>query len=119
MRRLLALCSLSLVALGSCAATLTVRATAPIWDNLGTCSNPLLGPRTGPTVLHFEWSGPVSGEDSVLTTAGTQIQFNKNGVPAGLYTIRAWASDAAGPSLCDTTISKRFGGPPHKPTGVN
>lgn len=119
MRRLTAILLLPLVLLASCAATLTVRATAPIYDNLGTCSSPLLGPRTGVTVMHFEWSGPVSGEDSVTTTAGTQIQFNKNGIPAGLYTIRAWASDAAGPSLCDTTITKRFGGPPHKPTGVN
>ena len=118
MKRLLCLCSLSLVALGSCAATLTVRATAPLSDNLGTCSAPLLGPRTGATVIHFEWQGPVSGVDSVLTTAGTQVTFTRNGIPAGTYTIRSWASDAGGAG-CDTVITKRFGGPPWKPQAVN
>lgn len=118
MRRLGALLLLSVIGFSSCAATLSVKATAPLQDNLGTCTAPILGPRSGVTVLHFAWTGPVSGEDSVATIAGTQVTFTKNGIPAGVYDIRAWASDAGGPG-CDTTITKRFGGPPHKPSGVN
>jgi hypothetical protein len=114
MKRLLILLG---VLLSGCAATFVVRATAPINDNVGTCAAPLLGPRSGVTVMHFEWTGPISGEDSVSTTAGTQVTFQKNGFPAGLYSIRAWASDLGGAG-CDTTISKRFGGPPGKPQGV-
>lgn len=114
MRFLLGGLLLALVAFSSCAATLTVRATAPIYDNAGTCTLPLIGPRSGATVMHFAWAGPVTGEDSVATSSGTLVTFTKQ-VPAGLYTIRAWASDSGGAG-CDTTISRRFGGPPARPS---
>lgn len=108
---------LILILLASCGATLSVRGTAPTMDNAGSCLFPVLGARVGFTVMHFAWQGAVAGEDSVITTAGTLVTFTKNGIPAGLYTIRAWASDSAGVG-CDTIITRRFGGPPSK-VGIN
>ena len=97
-------------------ATLIIRATAPISDNsaVSCLSSPVLGARSGFTVIHFAWSGPSAGEDSITTIAGTLVTFSRGGAPAGLYTIRCWASDSAGVG-CDTSMVRRFGGPPHKP----
>jgi len=114
MKRIAALLALLSVLLTSCAATLIVRGTAPVQDNSGTCIAPILGPRSGATMMHFAWTGPAVGEDSISTVAGTQVTLTRNGVPAGIYTIRAWASDSGGAG-CDTSIVLRFGGPPKKP----
>lgn len=115
MKRVALVLMLAALASPAAAATLTVRGTAPVNDNLGTCSAPQLGTRSGATVMHFEWSGAVNGEDSVSTAAGVQVTFSRNGIPAGTYNIRGWASDGGGAG-CDTTIVRRFGGPPWKPT---
>ena len=116
MRRLGATLLLLLILLASTSATLIVRATAPLFDNsaVSCLSTPILGARSGFTVLHFAWSGPTAGEDSITTTAGSLVTLSRGGVPAGLYTIRSWASDSAGVG-CDTSVVRRFGGPPHKP----
>ena len=114
-RKLLAVVSLGAVLLSSCAATLRLSATAPIQDDdRATCTaTPILTARTGFTRMHFAWVGAVSGQDSLTTTAGTLVNFVRTGIPAGLYTVRAWASDSAGVS-CDTTITLQLGGPPAK-----
>lgn len=104
--------SLARILAGSLFALLVVRGTAPPNDNSGSCTAPILAPRIGTTVMHFAWSGPVAGEDSVSTSAGTLITFTRN-VPAGTYLIRAWASDGGGAG-CDTSIVRHFGGPPWK-----
>lgn len=112
MRRLALLVLLALVALSSCAATLRVTASAPTFDNDGTCGSPVLLPATAgaPRVLHFQWSGPASGEDSVATIVGAPVTFSRN-VPAGTYTVRGWASSSGGAG-CDTTVSRTLVVPP-------
>jgi hypothetical protein len=94
-----------------------MRATAPLLDNdSASCTTlvPVAVPVGAPRVMHFAWSGPASGEDSVVTTAGTLIVMNR-GVPAGTYVVRAWASDAGGPG-CDTTTTIVAKAPPWKPS---
>lgn len=118
MKKPLLMSLILLAALTSCGATLRVKATAPTNDNDGSCAAPVLyaAPAAAPRVLHFAWTGPVSGEDSVTTTAGTLVTYTR-GVPPGTYTVRAWASDAGGPG-CDTTTVVVVKAPPAKPTLV-
>ena len=99
----------------SCGATLKLSATAPTQYNDGTCTLPLLIPTaaSNPVRVHFAWIGPSSGEDSVSTTAGSPVSIQKQ-VPAGTYTVRAWATDAGGIG-CDTTITVVLKAPPDKP----
>ncbi len=107
----------ALVALSSCGSALRVKATAPTQDNDGTCSAPVLYPAGAvPRMMHFAYSGPVAGEDSIATTAGTTVTFTRT-VPPGTYTVRAWASDAGGPG-CDTTTVVVVKAPPARPTLV-
>jgi len=117
-KKLTASCLLLLIALSSCSATLRVKATAPTNDNDGTCAGPVLVamPAGTPRVMHFAWAGPVSGEDSISTTAGTLVTFSR-GVPPGIYTVRTWASDAGGVG-CDTTATFVVKAPPARPTLV-
>ena len=91
-----------------------MRATAPTLLNGGTCAAPVLSVSPAwPMMLHFAWSGPAAGEDSVPANPGQLIAWSRN-VPAGSYTVRGWASNAYG-SLCDTTITKTAGDPPGLP----
>ncbi len=118
MRKAILLAGLLLVALTSCSATLRVKATAPTNDNDGSCAAPVLYavPAGTARVMHFAWTGPASGEDSVATTAGTLVTYSR-GVPPGTYTVRTWASDAGGAG-CDTTATVVVKAPPARPTLV-
>lgn len=115
MKRLGILLALALVLVSSCNAVMRVRATAPALDNDGTCTAPvnITIAANAPRVMHFAWSGVVSGEDSIFTTAGQPVVLVKL-VPPGAYAVRAWASDAGGPG-CDTTITVTVKAPPAKP----
>lgn len=111
-RTLLAIVLLAGVAFSSCGATLRLSATAPAQDNDGTCSTPALSssPAGAARVVHFSWSGPAAGEDSILTTAGTPVTYSAT-VPPGVYTIRGWATGPGGVG-CDTTIVRTVTAPP-------
>jgi len=114
MRRFLfALLALGLIG-SSCAATLRLSGTAPTQDNISqSCSAPILTARgSAPVAVHFAWSGPVTGEDSLLTVTGALITFTRN-LPAGSYLVRCWASDSGGVG-CDTTLAVNLKGPPWK-----
>ena len=78
-RASLVLIALALTAFTSCGATLRLSATAPTQDNDGTCTVPVLSnsPAGAQRALHFSWSGPVSGEDSVATTAGSPVTYTR------------------------------------------
>ena len=113
MRKILSIVLLALVALTSCSAMLNLRCTAPVND--GTCATRVLLPTpVHPMYVHFAWSGLSSGEDSVATTSGSVVNFSRQ-VPAGIYTVRAWASDLGGAS-CDTIITVVVKAPPDKVT---
>ena len=103
------------LALGSCASTMRLTATAPTQDNDGTCTVPvLLAANAGAArVVHFAWSGPEAGEDSVVTTVGAPVSLVRT-IRPGTYTIRAWASSSAGVS-CDTTLVRTYSSPPWRP----
>lgn len=118
MKRLTVFGLLMLIALSSCSATLRVKATAPTNDNDGTCAAPVLyGTPVGtPRVVHFAWTGPAAGEDSITTTAGALVTYSRT-VPPGMYTVRVWASDAGGVG-CDTTTTTVVKAPPARPTLV-
>lgn len=111
-RASLVLIALALAAFTSCGATLRLSATAPTQDNDGTCTVPALSnsPAGAQRALHFSWSGPVSGEDSVATTAGSPVTYTRT-VPPGVYTVRGWASGPGGVG-CDTVIVVTVTAPP-------
>jgi len=98
----------------SCAhsATLTIRGTAPAVDNAGTCAAPLGTPMTAGALVmvHVDVTGPAAFADSLTVTSGAPFTFARN-VPAGTYTIRAWAKDAGGAG-CDTLVSVTVKNPP-------
>lgn len=100
----------------SCAhpATLTVRGTAPAQDNAGTCTTPTLAAATPGALVtvHVLTAGPAAREDSLLVPAGSPFAFTWQ-VPAGTYTVRAWATDAGGTG-CDTTLTVTVKNPPWK-----
>lgn len=88
------------------AATLKVRAVAPDLDNGGSCTAPVLIPRSDSCWVHFQWISPSRiGEDSVRAAAGQPVALTVN-VPPGIYTIRSWASDVGGAG-CDTSATVR------------
>lgn len=109
--------------LACCGATLTMRGTSPLYDNgaLTCTATPLLvqEPVGAYRVVHFRWTGPVAGEDSVVAGAGSTATITRQ-VPAGTYTVCAWASDSAGfvpkadGTPCDTCMVKVVKGGPHK-----
>ncbi|MBI5710013.1 MAG: hypothetical protein HZC42_06880 [Candidatus Eisenbacteria bacterium] len=114
--RLLFLASLgALLNFSSCAATLRMRASAPQYDNDGSCAVPLLLSRAAQDScwIHFAWSGPAAGEDSARGAPGQLVSLVRT-VPAGLYQLRGWASDAGGIG-CDTTIAVTVRAAPWKP----
>jgi homogentisate 1,2-dioxygenase len=115
MKRLPLLLSAMLLALASCSATLRLHATAPTLDNdSASCTAVVLVPRlpTDPVTVHFSWTGPRSGEDSVVTVSGGAVSIALN-VPAGTYTVHAWGSDAGGAG-CDTMFTTRAKAAPWK-----
>lgn len=114
MKRIAFLLVLSLVAFSSCSAKLTMTASAPVADNDGTCTVPvLIAVSSGsPRMMHFSWTGPTNGEDSVSTVSGSVVSVTRTVAP-GVYTIREWASDAGG-SGCDTIFTRTVKGPPWK-----
>jgi len=115
---LVALVALTVLGLGagcaSCAhsATLTIRGTAPAVDNAGTCAVPLGTPMTAGALVmvHVDVTGPAAFADSLTVTSGAPFTFARN-VPAGTYTIRAWAKDAGGAG-CDTLVTVTVKNPP-------
>lgn len=124
MRRFMVVLLAMLVMGGGCGATLTMRATAPtsLNDAVSCTVTPVLSsaPAGSACVVHFAWSGPSSGEDSVATTVGTPVTLTKT-VQPGTYTIRGWASNTLGGAYavgCDTTVTKIVGGPPARVADV-
>jgi hypothetical protein len=111
----LLLCLLTILAPIADAATLKLQATAPGQDNGGTCAAPILIAGQGVArTVHFSWTGPEAGEDSVVTSVNLQVILLKQ-VKAGSYTVRAWATK---PSIaeagCDTTAVFVAQAPPWK-----
>jgi hypothetical protein len=107
-------CALLLIGVlgSSCGATLTVRYTAPSQLNGGTCAVRALSPSPAwPMMIHFAWSGPAAGEDSLTADPGQSGSWTRRNLPAGLYTVRGWPSNAYGVG-CDTTITRTAGDPP-------
>lgn len=101
------------VGCSSCAhgATLTITGSAPAHDNAGTCALPNLTQSTGGLVTVFvQVTGPTAFADSLVVAAGSPFTFTRT-VPAGTYTVRAWASDAGGAG-CDTTVTRTVKNPP-------
>lgn len=115
MKRVLILVALALAGLSSCAAKLTVSGTGPLSMNAGTCLGPALAlaPAGSTVMMHFAWTGPAAGEDSLLAIVGQRVTLTRT-VPAGTYTVRGWASNAYGAG-CDTTITRTVGDPPATP----
>lgn len=101
-----------LLLLTSCSATMRVVGTSPAFERGLTC-NPSAFALSGNFMLHFSWTGPSSGEDSLSTTPGSPFSFSKQ-VPSGTYQIRAWGSNLAGAG-CDTLISRSFSNTPSTP----
>ena len=116
MIRLAALAVAAALACGSTshAATLALRCTAPAMSNDGSCEAPVLIPNeSGERItVHFAWQGArgVAGEDSISTTPGMEIDFQRQ-VPSGLYQVTAWASDDDGIG-CPVTAVFYVKGPP-------
>jgi hypothetical protein len=119
-RRFAVLLMLSVFMVTGCGATLTMRATMPaqLNDALSCSVTPVLSeaPAGSLCTLHFVWSGPSSGEDSVSAVIGTPVVLTKQ-VKPGSYAVRAWASNLLGGGYsagCDTTITKVIGGAPQR-----
>lgn len=115
MRRVAYLAALVAVAVSSCSATLRMSAVAPAQDNDGTCVAPVLypSPAGAMRVVHFQWTGPASGQDSVVVLAGSLATLTAT-VPPGTYNIRGWVSGPGGVG-CDSTITRTASSPPWKP----
>lgn len=104
------------------AATLPVRFTLPDQDNWGSCTAPALIPMGTNGALKGHWRWWVAGGDSVSGATEDSLAappaspISKDyAVPAGLYRVRAWATDLGGVG-CDTTVTKSsFKYPPWKP----
>lgn len=120
MRRFVGLLMLGFVIMSGCGATLTMRATAPTQLNDAlSCTVPAIlsaAPEGSVCTMHFVWTGPSSGEDSVATTIGSPVSLSRQ-VQPGTYTVRAWPTNLLGGLYnagCDTTITKVVGGPPQR-----
>jgi hypothetical protein len=108
MRKILIFCIVTLLlnaspALG--AGLLNITGTSPAYDNAGTCFVPLLLPRAAtPMWIHFIYTGPESGRDSLQVATNAPFTYSKQ-LLSGTYTIRAYPQDEGGAG-CDTTITK-------------
>jgi len=108
--------ALAAVSCNCTAATLRAQATAPAFDNDSpSCASPVLVARAAQDTvwMHFQWTGPAAGEDSIRAVSGQLVVFQRN-TPAGVYNLRAWATDAGGIG-CDTTITIRAKAAPWRP----
>ena len=107
MKRLLLLALVIAGALGSCSSTLRITATAPTSDNDGPCGAPVLlaAAPLAPRMLHFRWSGPVMGEDSLAATAGNGVTLTRTVPPA-------WASVTTPPPRSGRPSNARLGWTP-------
>jgi hypothetical protein len=111
------LCVASLL-LTSCAATWTIRCTAPTQDNNGTCAVPILQPTLGGLVrMRLTWSGGSSGQDSLIVPPGTPCVFPRTG-PTGVYQFILIAADSAGNLSCPDTLALMIRGRFHKTTDL-
>lgn len=117
MRRILAVALAAALAAGcqagAQAGTLRAAGFAPTQLNDGPCGAPVLLPATGSLVIHVQVVGRAL-EDSVTTVPGGPFALTWT-VPAGTYTLRAWATILGSPGLigCDTTATKTVAAPPH------
>ena len=103
---------LLLIALPASAAQFTVRGKVPAQGNDSTCATPVLVATTTPAVIHVRLTGAVTREDStVALVPGTPFALTFAQLPAGLYTVRGWASNPGGIG-CDTTFTKLAVAPP-------
>jgi hypothetical protein len=98
---------------GSEAGTIRVTGFAPSQLNDGACGAPVLLPASGQLVVHVQVVGR-GLEDSLTTVPGGPFSFTW-AIPAGTYTVRAWASIFGAPAMvgCDTTVTKTIAAPPH------
>ena len=100
------------LAVGADAATLRVSGRIPLFLNDSTCVVPRLSNAVSPMRIHAQVAGPKAFRDStVMLVPGATWAFIWSG-PSGTYSIRLWPANAAGPSLCDTTITRTFESPP-------
>jgi hypothetical protein len=117
MRKIMLFCIITLLTAVACARSaglLTITGTSPAYDNAGTCIAPVLETRA-PTAMwiHFLWTGPEAGHDSLSVAQNTAFVYTHRVTP-GTYSIRAYAQDEGGVG-CDTTIIKTvIKGPPWK-----
>mgnify|MGYP001348769749 CR=1 FL=1 len=117
MRKILIFCIVTLLLIASSARSaglLTVTGTSPAYDNAGTCTAPILESRPNtPMWIHFLFTGPETGHDSLLVTTNTLFIYSKRLTP-GTYSIRAYPKDEGGAG-CDTVITRTvIKGPPWK-----
>lgn len=90
------------------AGVLNMQCTAPTQDNDGgTCDTPRLVTRaaTDSMWVHFRWSGPTAGEDSVRVAPGSVARLAPVTVPPGSYVVAAWPSDSFSVG-CTVAITK-------------
>ena len=106
MKRISCVALATILLLTSCAATFTIRGTAPTMDNGGTCAAPNLIPTLGGLIrVRLSWVGPGSGADSVIVAPGTPFTFTRN-VPTGNYTFTAVCADSVGNVSCGASLTK-------------
>jgi hypothetical protein len=107
MKGLIAVAALALLMLTSCAATWTVRGTAPTQDETsGNCVLPIFQPTLGGLVrIRLTWTGPTSGQDSVIVAPGTPFIFSRSG-PAGNYNFSVVCADSSGNLSCPALLAK-------------
>lgn len=117
--RMLAALALLLIPASLEAATLRLTATFPGQGNDAPCGTPaILSPAPAgvtATRLHYRWTGPAVGEDSVATAIGALGPIAKP-VPVGAYMCTGWASwvtpDLVYAAGCPDTVTKVLYGPP-------
>jgi hypothetical protein len=111
MTRPLAFAALALLAVTSCASTLTVRATMPTMGDAGVCGAPVVRDTLRGTIwLHVRYAGPrgarpeVVRHDSLLTSPGAVALWQRTDLDAGVYAMSVWPSNRAGAG-CDSAYA--------------
>jgi hypothetical protein len=108
MTRALSALALIVLAVTSCAATLSVRGTAPTMLSEGSCRYAVESPATSPMWVIARVEGTAFA-DSLWLAPGTAFTFEWQVAP-GVYTITAWARNAGGlscpASVVDTATSR-------------
>lgn len=115
MNRLVFALAMSLFAIDARSATLGMSVTAPNqYDRDTTCTAPDTIAMTLPNSnlrIHFVWTGPSSGEDSLYAPPGFPVTMFRV-VPPGTYKIVAWASEIGRRLGCRDSIYATLAGPP-------